>query len=126
MTLYLTHIAQWGSCLAVQGRILLGINLKDNFELGVTHLQVEYCFTGEGSDAVPAPTSLRGLDAGIYYRTGSLLNAGHAAVRTLVVDSLRHWAREYDVDGFCFVNAENMVQGEPPCSLRWRLISNVA
>lgn len=76
------------------------------------HLQVEYCFTGEGSDAFPAPTSLRGLDAGIYYRTGSLLNAGHAAVRALVVDSLKHWAREYDVDGFCFVNAENMVQGE--------------
>ena len=77
---------------------------------------MEYCFTGEGSDAVPAPTSLRGLDAGIYYRTGSLLNAGHAAVRTLVLDSLRHWAWEYDVDGFCFVNAENMVQGKhPPC-----------
>ena len=81
-------------------------------EEAVLHLQVEYCFTGEGSDAFPAPTSLRGLDAGIYYRTGSLLNAGHAAVRALVVDSLKHWAREYDVDGFCFVNAENMVQGE--------------
>lgn len=74
--------------------------------------QVEYCFTGEGSDAFPAPQSLRGLDAGIYYRSGSLLNAGHAAVRSLVVDSLKHWAREYDVDGFCFVNAENMVQGK--------------
>ncbi len=87
---------------------------------------MEYCFTGEGSDAIPAPTSLRGLDAGIYYRTGSLLNAGHAAVRTLVVDSLRHWAREYDVDGFCFVNAENMVQGEPRCSQCWRLTFSVA
>lgn len=83
---------------------------------GPLRRQVEYCFTGEGSDAVPAPTSLRGLDAGIYYRTGSLLNAGHAAVRTLVLDSLRHWAWEYDVDGFCFVNAENIVQGKhPPC-----------
>ena len=75
-------------------------------------MQVEYCFMGEGSDAFPAPSSLRGLDAGIYYRTGSLLNAGHAAVRALILDSLKHWAREYDVDGFCFVNAENMVQGK--------------
>jgi hypothetical protein len=81
-------------------------------QAGTHALQVEYCFTGEGSDAFPAPTSLRGLDAGIYYRTGSLLNGGHAAVRTLIVDSLKHWACEYDVDGFCFVNAENMVQGK--------------
>ena len=34
-------------------------------------------------------------------------------VRTLIVDALRHWAAEYDVDGFCFVNAENMAQGAP-------------
>ncbi len=73
--------------------------------------QVEYCFTGEGSDTAPAPVSLRGLDAGVYYRSGSLLNCGHAAVRSLVLDSLRHWALHYDVDGFCFVNAETMAQG---------------
>lgn len=73
--------------------------------------QVEYCFTGEGSDAAPAPVSLRGLDASVYYRSGSLLNCGHAAVRSLVVDSLRHWALHYNVDGFCFVNAETMAQG---------------
>lgn len=77
--------------------------------------QVEYCFTGEGSDSAPAPLSLRGLDAGVYYRAGSLLNCGHAAVRSLVLDSLRHWALHYDVDGFCFVNAETMAQGEHPC-----------
>ena len=43
--------------------------------------QVEFCFTGEGSDAAPAPVSLRGLDAALYYRAGSLLNCGHAVVR---------------------------------------------
>lgn len=80
-------------------------------------VQVEYCFTGEGSDAAPAAVSLRGLDAGIYYRSGSLLNCGHAAVRTLIVDSLRHWAMEYDVDGFCFVNAETMAQGAHSCNV---------
>ncbi|CAL8460737.1 g268 [Coccomyxa elongata] len=80
-------------------------------------LQVEYCFTGEGSDAAPAPVSLRGLDAGVYYRSGSLLNCGHAAVRSLVVDSLRHWALHYDVDGFCFVNAETMAQDRHGCVL---------
>ena len=44
--------------------------------------QVEFCFTGEGSDAAPAPVSLRGLDAALYYRSGSLLNCGHAVVRS--------------------------------------------
>ena len=37
-----------------------------------------------------------------------------AQVRALVRDSLRHWALEYDVDGFCFVNAEIMAQGKGP------------
>ena len=34
-----------------------------------------------------------------------------AQVRALVLDSLQHWALEYDIDGFCFVNAETMAQG---------------
>jgi hypothetical protein len=85
---------------------------------GLLFAQVEYCFTGEGSDAAPAPVSLRGLDAGIYYRSASLLNCGHAAVRALILDSLRHWALEYDVDGFCFVNAETMAQGLDSMVLR--------
>ena len=32
-------------------------------------------------------------------------------VRALITDALRHWAAQYDVDGFCFVNAETMAQG---------------
>lgn len=45
---------------------------------------MEFCFTGEGSDSAPAAVSLRGLDAAVYYRSGSLLNCGHAAVRGLL------------------------------------------
>ena len=40
--------------------------------------------------------------------------AALAQVRALVRDSLRHWALEYDVDGFCFVNAETLAQGKGP------------
>jgi len=40
----------------------------------------------------------------------AVLAAGHPAVRPLVVNSLRHWALEYQLDGFCFANAENLVQ----------------
>ena len=53
--------------------------------------QVEYCFTGEGSDAAPAPASLRGLDAAVYYRGGALLNCGHAAVPSLLPAAPRSW-----------------------------------
>ncbi|KAL0049338.1 hypothetical protein WJX82_011691 [Trebouxia sp. C0006] len=73
-------------------------------------LQVEYCFTSEGSDKQPQASSLRGLDAATYYRYNGVLNCGHAVVRHLIMDSLHHWAEEYQVDGFCFVNAETLVQ----------------
>ena len=55
--------------------------------------------------------SLRGLDAPIYYRQRGVLNCGHAVVRCLILDALRHWAREYRVDGFVFVNAETLALG---------------
>lgn len=73
-------------------------------------LQVEYCFTSEGTDKRPQASSLRGLDAATYYRHNGVLNCGHACVRQLILDSLHHWAIEYQVDGFCFVNAETLVQ----------------
>lgn len=28
----------------------------------------------------------------------------------MIVDALRHWAREYNVDGFVIANAENLAQ----------------
>ena len=40
-----------------------------------------------------------------------MLNCGHALVRQLIGDSLRHLAEEFRVDGFCFVNAETLTQG---------------
>lgn len=73
-------------------------------------LQVEFCLTSEGTDKRPQASSLRGLDAATYYRHNGVLNCGHAVVRQLVLDSLHHWAEEYQVDGFCFVNAETLVQ----------------
>lgn len=72
---------------------------------------MEYCFTSEGTDQRPQASSLRGLDAATYYRHNGVLNCGHACVRQLIMDSLHHWALEYQVDGFCFVNAETLVQG---------------
>ena len=81
--------------------------------------QAEYCFTAEGTDKHPTAYSLRGLDAAVYYRSNGVLNCGHAVVRSLIVDSLKHWALHHQVDGFCFVNAETVVQGEPhACSRR--------
>ena len=78
--------------------------------------QVEYSLTGEGWDEDASAISLRGLDAAVYYRSKGVLNCGHANVRALILASLRHWARHYQVDGFCFVNAETLAIG-PPSSL---------
>ena len=79
--------------------------------------QVEYCFTAEGTDKQPAAYSLRGLDAATHYRRNGVLNCGHARVRQLIVDSLEHWVTEYAIDGFCFLNAETLVQGGAPACL---------
>jgi pullulanase/glycogen debranching enzyme len=72
-------------------------------------LQVDLTFTAEGTDAHPSSLSLRGLDYGSYYRTNGVLNCGSAAAQQYILRTLHHWAQE-GVDGFCFVNAENMVQ----------------
>ncbi|KAF5835118.1 glycoside hydrolase superfamily [Dunaliella salina] len=79
-------------------------------------MSVEFCITAEGSDAGRRGglQGMRGLDAAVYYRTmpsgTAVLAAGHPSVRPMIMDSLRHWALEYQLDGFCFVNAENLVQ----------------
>ena len=78
-------------------------------------LDVVYNHTGEGSEAGPT-FSFKGIDNSTYYMespdsshpyadytgTGNTLNCANAAVRQLVVDSLRYWVREMHVDGFRF------------------------
>ena len=100
--------SSWGVITSV----ILLVQLSDSSMLHDDASQVEYCFTSEGTDKRPRASSLRGLDAATYYRHNGVLNCGHAVVRQLVMDSLHHWADEYQVDGFCFVNAETLVQGE--------------
>jgi pullulanase/glycogen debranching enzyme len=36
--------------------------------------------------------------------------AGQPVVKQLLLEALRWWVVEYQVDGFCFVNAENLTQ----------------
>lgn len=78
-------------------------------------LDVVYNHTAEGDDADPYVLSWRGIDGAAYYQTdaasGQLLNysgcgntvaANSSPGRELVLASLRHWCREYHVDGFRF------------------------
>ena len=73
-----------------------------------------YSLTGEGWDESASAVSLRGLDAAVYYRAKGVLNCGHANVRSLIMHSLKHWRREYQVDGFCFLHAETLNLGWSP------------
>lgn len=72
-------------------------------------LMVDLTFTAEGTDASPHTLSLRGLDYASYYRSNGVLNCGDPSTRQYLLDLLYHWAGE-GVDGFCFINAENLVQ----------------
>ena len=78
-------------------------------------LDVVYNHTGEGNERGPV-FSFKGIDNDTYYMTsseparpyadytgtGNTLNCADAAVRRLIVDSLRYWVREMHVDGFRF------------------------
>ncbi len=78
-------------------------------------LDVVYNHTCEGGELGPT-LSLRGLDNASYYRLvpgderrsindtgcGNTLNLAHPRVTQMVMDSLRHWATSYHIDGFRF------------------------
>ncbi len=77
-------------------------------------LDVVYNHTAEGDHTGPT-LSLRGIDNPTYYlldtdRTrytdftgcGNTLNANHAVVRRMILDSLRYWVEVMHVDGFRF------------------------
>lgn len=77
-------------------------------------LDVVYNHTSEGNELGPT-LSWRGLDNASYYRLaddpryyindtgcGNTVNLSHPRVLQMVMDSLRHWATSYRVDGFRF------------------------
>ncbi|MDQ4212610.1 glycogen debranching protein GlgX [Microbacterium capsulatum] len=76
-------------------------------------LDVVYNHTSEGGPGDPR-TSLRGIDNARYYRqqpdgayidttgTGNTLDTAVDAVGRMVLDSLRYWADEVQIDGFRF------------------------
>ncbi len=77
-------------------------------------LDVVYNHTGEGNADGPT-LSFRGIDNAAYYRLaadparyvdftgcGNSLNLAHPRTLQLVMDSLRHWVTEMQVDGFRF------------------------
>ncbi len=78
-------------------------------------LDVVYNHTCEGSEMGPT-LSWRGFDNFSYYRlaegnprhcvndtgTGNTINMAHPRVLQMVMDSLRHWALSYHIDGFRF------------------------
>ena len=78
-------------------------------------MDVVYNHTCEGSELGPT-LSWRGLDNASYYRLfpgherhfindtgcGNTINITHPRVLQMVMDSLRHWATSYRIDGFRF------------------------
>ena len=109
-------------------------------------LDVVFNHTAEGPRAGPfaGPTlSLRGLDEGAYYRLdpdtetgnvdwtgcGNTLDASSAPVQHLILSALRHWVREYHVDGFRFDLAPTLGRGpaaEPAFDPAHPLLSAIA
>ncbi|GAA3747910.1 glycogen debranching protein GlgX [Leifsonia bigeumensis] len=86
-------------------------------------LDVVYNHTSEEGPGGPT-TSLRGLDDSTYYRQdahgdyvdttgcGNSLDTSKSASQRLVLDSLRYWANEVQVDGFRFDLAATLARDE--------------
>lgn len=76
-------------------------------------LDVVFNHTAEGNEMGPC-FSFKGIDNNVYYMLtpdahyynfsgcGNVMNCNHPVVRSFIIDSLRHWAIEYRVDGFRF------------------------
>lgn len=106
------------------------VNALHKAEIEVV-LDVVYNHTCEGGDGGPT-YSFKGIDNTTAYLlsgdpnhpyadysgTGNTLNFSSLAVRQLVVESLRYWAREMQVDGFRFDLASVFTRNEDG-SLNW-------
>jgi isoamylase len=78
-------------------------------------LDVVYNHTAEGNERGPT-LSFKGIDNASYYRlmpdnqryyinetgTGNTVNVSHPRVLQMVMDSLRYWTQQTDIDGFRF------------------------
>jgi glycogen operon protein len=93
-------------------------------EAGIeVYLDVVYNHTAEEGEAGGPVTSLRGLDGAAYYRhdaegrpvdvtgCGNSLDTSTPAASRLVLDSLRYWANEVQIDGFRFDLAATLGRG---------------
>ncbi|TQL47647.1 glycogen operon protein [Homoserinimonas aerilata] len=111
-TEYASAAAQSGGTAAVLREFKGMVKLLHEAGLEVI-LDVVYNHTSEEGPGGPT-TSLRGIDDAGYYRQdadgnyidvtgcGNSLNTSNPAVQRMVLDSLRYWANEVQVDGFRF------------------------
>ncbi|TXN30091.1 glycogen debranching protein GlgX [Lacisediminihabitans profunda] len=109
---YASREAQFGGTGAVLREFKGMVKLLHEAGLEVI-LDVVYNHTSEEGRGGPT-TSLRGLDNALYYRQdakgryidvtgcGNTVNFALPAAQRLVLDSLRYWANEVQIDGFRF------------------------
>lgn len=88
-------------------------------------LDVVFNHTGEGNEMGPT-ISLKGLDNSVYYMlesynkmyysnysgTGNTLNCSHPVVKEYILDCLRYWYGQMQVDGFRFDLASILGRGQ--------------
>lgn len=119
---YATAIAQAAGPQAVQDEFKAMVKALHAAGLEVI-LDVVYNHTAEGGPNEPA-LCWRGLGEKVYYRhdaegryldntgCGNTLDFSEPRVVQMTLDSLRHWVREYHVDGFRFDLAPTMARDE--------------
>jgi len=118
---YASAAARAGGAAAVEAELAGAVDALHAAGLEVL-LDVVYNHTAEGGVEGPS-LSFRGLGAAAYYRLdaagldvdvsgcGGTLDASSARVVALALDSMRHWATTYGVDGFRLDLAPALARG---------------
>lgn len=92
------------------------------------YLEVVFTHTTEGGvlqEIDPVSYFYAGKDGELSVRYA--LNCNYPIVQQIIVDSLRYWVTEFHIDGFCFINASDLLKGSYGESLsRPPLIETIA
>ncbi|HFE46666.1 MAG TPA: glycogen debranching enzyme GlgX, partial [Nannocystis exedens] len=124
---YLAPAARYAASICSLGQVEEFREMVRSLHRGGIEVILDVVFNHSGEASELGPTlSLRGFDNAAYYRLdrddprryadtsgcGNSLNLGHPQTLRLVMDSLRYWAEEMQVDGFRFDLAPTLARDQ--------------
>ncbi|CAA0833587.1 Isoamylase 2- chloroplastic [Striga hermonthica] len=74
-------------------------------------LEVVLTHANEFGQLKQIDSSYSSINIGEDLNCQEALNCNHPVVQQMILESLRYWAVEFHIDGFCFINASSLTKG---------------